>query len=292
MTSYSIYIFPDTTNLYSKSVLNLMKEHEYSSVIITLGNNHPFLQKHVPNAFFLKKHPLNENLIIEEITKRKPSLVVINNFSFDETEKDLYSEKVIQDGIDPLLNRVLHCSIQQKNIKIVQVVPVSSANSVVQRFGMAEKIYCSVRHMEEVESLRLGEYNYKTCIYNDKGEWVPTNKPVENLPDIEKSFAINTAFKQEFRLYQYIHTIHNRTELFLFVQHLREINRTSPQESLNQIINETCIFLDRQQDSRQSITEEDKNEYIYKISASIPHISQNHNTLLDQILAFFTDIGK
>ena len=219
-------------------------------------------------------------------------MVVINNFSFDETEKVLYSEKVIQDEIDPLLNRVLHCSIQQKNIKIIQVVPVSSANSVVQRFGMAERIYCSNQHIDEVKSLRLGEYNHKTYIYDDKGEWVPTNKPVEKTSVIEEPVALNLTYKQEFSLYQYIHTIHNRTELFLFVQHLREINITLPQEPLNQIINETLLFLDNQQDFRQSITEEDKNEYIYKISAFIPHISQNQNILLDRIMVFFTDIGK
>ena len=277
MTSYSIHILPDTTDTYSKTVLDLMKKHEYSSIILTLGTSPPFLQAHVPNALFMnvKYTPLNP--IVEEIKRRKPALVVIENcFSEDH-------ERLDKSDIDPLLNRVLSCSIQQQDIQIVQTIPVSMVNPHVQRFGMAERIYCSKRHLDEIVSL---EYHHKVHVeYNHLVQVVPTNKPVDQLQVVPTTNK--PVIKQEFRLYQGIHTIHNRTELFLFLQHLDEIYQTKPHEYLVYLLNETRMFLDSHPDVRQSIPEEAKNEYIHNISASISHIVQKNRALFQEILAFF-----
>ena len=294
MTSYQIYILPNSTDKYSNSVLDLLKKHEYSSVIITSGDTSPFLQRYVSEAFFIKNTPINENLIIEEITKRKPVLVVIDNFlNFCKLS---ITENMKENGIDPLLNRVLHCSIQLKNIKIIQVIPVSMIEPSFQRFGMAEKIHCSSQYRDDVFPLKLSEYIFKVRFFNEKDELglinaLPINTPVAKITDIEPCSLINSIYKKEFNLYQNIYTIHNRTELLLFIQHLREINNVFSQDVLVQIINETSTFLNKQPDTRKSIGDEDKNEYIYKISSFIQNVSKVRPYILDEILGFFTPIN-
>lgn len=290
MIPYQIYILPDERTHYSRNIITLLKKHECSSVVITLGNTPPFLQEKVPNAFFIKNRLCNHNTIMEEITRRNPLLILMEHFFSDDLDRAYYDIEIIQKGIDRLLTRVLRYSIDKPDIAVVFTVPACIVNSTVQRFGMAEKIFCFRSFQQEkgykLQIADLEKFNYKVNLYDEIIQLVPMNKTAETEP--QKTFfteppVFNDIYRQEFSLYQHIRKIKSRIELFLFIQHLREIYRFHRQEYLFYVINQTSIFLDSYQDPTVSIAETDMNEYIYKISAYIPHLTP----LLDAIIAFF-----
>lgn len=279
---------PDVIELYSKSVLETLKEHEFFSLILTLSNEQTFLHQHVPKSFFERNTDTNEDFIIERIKDRETRLVLINHRHITHNERIINYYNINNNKTtDSLLSKLLKLSKEQ-NFDIIQVIPFSMVNPSLQQFDLANSIYCSKRYYDDSRILKMDEYSYKVKIYEEKEEIIQIKGVVgvsqKNVKKQNKNISI---YGKEFNFYSNIRKINNKTELSLFVEHLREIHKENQQEQLFHILRETLYLNDNQNNFYINISDDEKNEYVYKISRFVSQLLKNDITLFENMNAFF-----
>ena len=275
---YNLFLIPDTSYFYPKSVINLLNNLGNYCVAITLDKE--YLSNKSPNTLIFERiqpdGSIMDNIfLIDNIRKVKPHVVLLDNCFWDHTELNSF----LLDGLFLLQHEVPFLLI---NVVPLAVYKQNGSQSIVQR-EKAKSIYfpkCRIGQASWADTWSSAVQFYENReLDNDMGQYL--------IPKVEPEL-----YKTVYKLFHGIQSLKLRNDFDLFTLFLDKLRiKHSDEHLLRFVLTVHKYFFDIADEKLLKkdvvFSSIEMNNLFERLNRPTLFLIMNNQLLFDEIVSFF-----